>query len=255
MPRTESGRESLEWTEITLSGTSAHGFGRQLRGLSDRIAHGWRTTVSEKTGNPVYVHPSALVIYREDQAFALDHVIPKKGERFNGYDLVIAAQPYRSRTAADFKVGKVLRPLAEALDVGGRMVVVQATGHDPGMEIIRQVWPGEQPFATPRHLLIRSLGASLEETDRDYAFEHTSDEEALFTYAMHALPENADSSSIGTSMLLAAWNAAVYVAQIDGDRMNEALRGTAYLEATESVIQRHGSLWFQDESFVVARLS
>ena len=254
-PRTESGRKHLEWSEVRLTGDAAHGFGRQLRGLGGRIAHGWRTKVSPKTGNPVYVQPSALVIYREDQSFALDHIIPKSGERFSGYDLVVAAQPYRSRTGVDFKVDKVLRPLAESLDVGGRMVVVQATGHDPGMEIIRQVWPDEQPFATPRHMLIRALDASLDEGDASYVVERTTDDEALFTYAMHALPDNPEASSIGTSLLLAAWNAAVYVAQIDGDRMNSALRSTEYLKATESVIQRHGSLWFQDESFVVSRLS
>lgn len=254
IPRSDELLQKMEWSEVRLTGNTAHGFGRQLRSLSETIAHGWRTRVSPKTGNPAYVQPSALVIYREDQAFALDHVIPKRGEQFSAYDLIIAAQPYRSRTDADFKVQKVLLPLARALDVRGRMVVVQATGHDPGMEIIRQVWPDEQPFATPRHMLIRALSKVLEDEPGEFAFEHTADDEALFTYAMHALPDTVEASTIGTSLLLAAWNAAVYVAQIDGDRMNEALRGTEYLEATESVIQRHGSLWFQDESFVLTRV-
>ncbi len=255
VPATERGRATLQWSEVRLEGDTAHGFGRQLRSLSDRIARGWRTTVSEKTGNPIYVQPSVLVIYRDDQAFSLDHVIPKEGVPIPGYDLIIAAQPYRSRTDAAFKVATVLLPLARSLDVAGRMVVVQATGHDPGMEIIRSVWPGEEPFATPRHMLIRALDSALDEEPGDFVFERTSDEEALFTYAMHALPEHAHASTIGTSLLLAAWNAAVYVAQIDGDRMNQALRGTDYLRATERVIHRHGSLWFQDESFVLTRRS
>ncbi|MCH7778247.1 MAG: hypothetical protein IH878_17210, partial [Gemmatimonadetes bacterium] len=66
------------------------------------------------------------------------------------------------------------------------------------------------------------------------------------------LPEEL-SSTIGSSTLLAAWNAAVYVAQIDDDRLVEALGGGAYLQATEAVLKQHGGLWFLDESFVVAR--
>ena len=50
-----------------------------------------------------------------------------------------------------------------------------------------------------------------------------------------------------------AWNAAVYVAQIDDDRLVEALGVSAYLQAAEVVLQDHGGLWFLDESFVVAR--
>ena len=69
---------------------------------------------------------------------------------------------------------------------------------------------------------------------------------------MHALPDEIG-SNIGTSTLLAAWNAAVYVAQIDDERMNEVLKLGSYLDATRSVLQRHGGLWVQDESFVVVR--
>ena len=69
---------------------------------------------------------------------------------------------------------------------------------------------------------------------------------------MHALPEEIG-SNIGTSTLLAAWNAAVYVAQIEDDRLTDVLHNGEYLEATRKVIRRHGGLWFQDESFVVVR--
>jgi hypothetical protein len=59
--------------------------------------------------------------------------------------------------------------------------------------------------------------------------------------------------SIGTSTLLAAWNAAVYVAQIEDDRMTEALATTKYLDITRATLRRHGGLWFNDELFVIAR--
>ena len=63
---------------------------------------------------------------------------------------------------------------------------------------------------------------------------------------MHTLPSEI-SDTIGTSTLFAAWNAAVYVAQIEDQRLSEAISSGAYLQATKEVLQRHGGLWFWDE--------
>ena len=52
---------------------------------------------------------------------------------------------------------------------------------------------------------------------------------------------------------LAAWNAAIYVNQIEEERLDEVVSTGAYLEATQSVLQKHGGLWFNDEAFVVTR--
>jgi hypothetical protein len=60
-------------------------------------------------------------------------------------------------------------------------------------------------------------------------------------------------SNIGNSTLLAAWNAATYVAQIEDTRLHEALSDHNYLEATNSVLQERGGLWFNDETFVISR--
>ena len=60
-------------------------------------------------------------------------------------------------------------------------------------------------------------------------------------------------TSIGTSTLLAAWNAAVYVAQIEDVRLEEVMTDNAYIEATREVLQQYGGLWFWDESFVISR--
>jgi hypothetical protein len=187
-----------------------------------------------------------LVLYRKDHEFALDHLIPRQGAAAADFDLVIAAQPFRARSSAEFKVNRVLAPLAQSLGESGRLVVVQSTGQDPGMEIIRSLWPDEEPFTTPRKSLLTKLAAALD----GFTFEGTDDDDSLFRYEMHALPEDVE-GHIGTSMLLAAWNAAVYVAQIDSHRANEVLKSGGYLDATEDVLHRHGRLWFQDESFVV----
>ena len=53
--------------------------------------------------------------------------------------------------------------------------------------------------------------------------------------------------------MLAAWNAATYVAQIEDERLTAAMGNTAYLDATRAVLRKNGGLWFNDESFIVAR--
>jgi hypothetical protein len=71
---------------------------------------------------------------------------------------------------------------------------------------------------------------------------------------MHTLPsEISAKSSIGTSTLFAAWNAAIYVAQVEDHRVAEAANDSRYLEATSEVLHRHSGLWFYDESFVISR--
>ena len=70
---------------------------------------------------------------------------------------------------------------------------------------------------------------------------------------MHTLPTEIGGRSIGTSTLMAAWNAAVYVAQIEDQRVEQAIADGAFLDATREVLREYGGLWFQDESFVVSR--
>lgn len=243
----------LQWWDVPLRGTTGHELAQEIEKVDPILQQGWQTRSSPTTGNPLYVKPSVLVLYRDDQAFNLHDVIPRQGHYVDGYDLVLAAQPYRSRASAEFKVDRILAPLAENLRDQGRMVVIQSTGHDPGMEIIRAVWPDEQPFATPRHVLVKRLGEILNADGVRFRFEGDGDEHALFTYHLHALPDEVGGSRIGTSTLLAAWNAAVYVAQIDDERLDESLRSGNYVDGTTATLQRHGGLWFQDESFVVVR--
>jgi hypothetical protein len=69
---------------------------------------------------------------------------------------------------------------------------------------------------------------------------------------MHTLPEEIE-KTIGTSTLFAAWNAAIYVAQIEDERVEEATLAGKYLDATAQVLQERGGLWFIDETFVVRR--
>lgn len=256
-PRTSEFADKVRWIDVPLEGNTAHEFFLQMHELDDQLTQNWQTASSAKTGNPVYVTPSVMVVYRADHAFALNDLIPRPtgGPQPFEYDLVLAAQPYRSRTSAQTKVKNVLAPLAKALAPGGRLIVVQSTGHDPGMEIIRRIWPAEDPFATPRNKLIQELDSQLNSNSGSrYGFEGTNDASSLFTYHLHAMP-NEVSNRISTSTTLAAWNAAVYVAQIEDERVADVLMEGKYLEATADVVLKHGGLWFQDESFVVVRHS
>jgi hypothetical protein len=245
---------ALNWKEFALDGHTAHEFDRQLNQLKPLLADWWSVKTSPKTGNPVYAEPSVIVLYRTDHRFVLDDVIPRPGDDALEYDLIVAAQPYRARHTAEVKVRVVLAPLARVLAPGGRMITIQSTGQDPGMEIIRKVWPDEDPFRTPGPVLMQELQRRLAADASDRSYIINTDSHTLFRYALHVMP-NEVSENIGTSTRLAAWNAAVYVAQIDDERITEAITHGAYLDATAEVVARQGGLWFVDESFVVTRRS
>jgi hypothetical protein len=121
------------------------------------------------------------------------------------------------------------------------------------MEIIRKVWPGEDPFTTSRHDILNTLKRNLGRAQRDYNFNTYADRRAVFRYDMHTLPSEVGSGSIGTSTLLAAWNAAIYVAQIEDERLEPVMTDGSYLNATRDVLHERGGLWFHDESYVVSR--
>jgi hypothetical protein len=251
-PKAVSAANSLVWHEVALSGTTSHEFGEQIAALEPFLAKNWQAKHSPKTGNPVYERPVALVLYREDFRFLLDEVIPRQGKVRADYDLVIASQPYRARVPAEFKASKVIAPLVRALGPGGRLLGIHSCGNDPGLEIVKRVWPEENPFQTSRHDILRAVRAELGRDTRHYNFNAYADARAVFRYDMHTLPTEV-SESIGTSTLFAAWNAAVYVAQIDDERLGKVIGERKYLDATRDVLQEHGGLWFLDESYVVSR--
>ena len=252
-PRSMQSAATLNWMDIPLSGNTAHEFHEQIAALQPTLAETWRVRTSEKTGNPLYVRASVLVLYREDHRFLLDQVIPRPGRTGDGYDLIVASQPYRARMPADFKVRRVLAPLSRSLAPGGRLLCIQSHGGDPGLEIVRKIWPDEQPFRTDRHLLLKALKAEIGKSRRDLNYNAYSDRRAIFRYDMHTLPTEIEDSNIGTSTLFAAWNAAIYVAQIEDARLEGVVADGSYLNATRDVLSTYGGLWFYDESFVVSR--
>lgn len=251
-PRKAEAQDAVVWKEVSLTGTTAHKFDQQITDLHDFLGENWQAKHSEKTGNPIYERPVVLVLYREDHRFLLHDIIPKKGEAKADFDLVLASQPYRLRVTAEQKAKNVVAPLVRALRSGGRLLGIHSYGQDPGMELIQKIWPEDNPFHSTRDDIFDAVAGILGEEAADYTFHRTTDDEALFKYQMHTLPVEVD-ANIGTSTLYAAWNAAVYVAQVEDDRLEPEMLGGRYLAATREILQQRDGLWFNDEAYVISK--
>ena len=136
--------------------------------------------------------------------------------------------------------------LIVVLDIGSANTRVLAADVNEG--VLRYRGHGEVESVGMRKGLIAELGSAA----RHYNFNASSDARSIFRYHMHTLPDEV-SGPIGTSTLFAAWNAAIYVAQIEDNRLQEVVRDGRYLEATDRVLKKHGGLWFNDETYVISR--
>jgi SAM-dependent methyltransferase len=255
IPADPSKAAQLVWKEVVLQGATTADFEEQIGALQPFLGENWRATTNPASGASVYERPVVLVIYRQDCRFLLDPILPRRGAVRADFDLIIASQPYRARASTAFKAKRVVAPLAKALAPGGRLIGIHSCGDDPGMEIIQGVWPGEAPFITTRHDLMRATKSALGESARFFNLVPGPDSKARFRYDMHVLPGEIEttSASIGTSTLLAAWNAATYVAQIEDQRLADIMGESDYLHVTKDVLKRRGGLWFNDESYVISR--
>ena len=251
-PKKPIAEKSLVWKELTLEGNTSHEFSEQLNNLEGFLQKNWKARHSERTGNPIYDHPTVMVIYRKDYGFILNQVIPRKENAFADFDLVIASQPYRLRVPAEYKVEKVLLPLTHSLGKGGRLIGIHSAGNDPGMEILKKIWPDDDPFRFKRHQIMDVLKKKLGREKSLYNIKPGSDKSSIFKYEMHSLPNELE-SSIGTSTLFAAWNAVIYVGQVEDQRLEKVMQSRDYLDVTREVLRKHGGLWFFDESFIVSR--
>ena len=250
-PRSPQASKDMIWKEVALKGNSSHEFEQQIVGLQDFLSENWQARAG-RHGNPVYERPVALILYRDDHRFLLDSAIPKRESPQANYDLIIASQPYRAIASAESKAKNVITPLTQALAPNGRLIGIHSMGNDPGMEIVEAVWPGKNPFTVSRHEILEAVKLQLGDEADNYIFSAGSNIDSLFNYEMHTLP-NEIGSSIGTSTLIAAWNAATYVAQVEDDRLEASMHGDAYISATRNVLKKRGGLWFQNESYTITR--
>jgi hypothetical protein len=245
----------MTWHEVALKGSSAGDFEEQIAALTPWLRQNWQAGISARSGNPVYRRPAVLLLYREDQRFLLDPMLPQRGRARADFDLVLLSHAYRAQGPLGFKARRVVAPLVRALGRGGRLVGVQGAGGDPGMEIIREIWPDEHPFIHDRRALMRAVQKELGGAARSFRFHALPDARAIFRFAIHTQDAETDpgEGDIGISTLFGAWVAATYVAQIDDKRLADATSSDAYLDATRAALQRHRGLWFNDEMYVISR--
>ena len=251
-PKSMASSNSMVWKEVALQGGSSHEFAEQLNELRGFLDENWQAGHSPKTGNPIYERPTVLIIYREDHKFLLSDVIPKQDVKKADYDLVLASQPYRLRVSSEVKSRNVLLHLVRSLGRGGRLIGIHSSGDDPGHQILKEIWPNDNPFVSDRHSLLKAVKNELGSDARHYNIKANSDNRSIFKYTMHSLPSELE-ASIGTSTLFAAWNAATYVGQIDEQRLEAAMKSVDYLSITQKALKKYGGLWFNDESYTISR--
>ncbi len=245
---------TMVWHEIALDGSTAGDFEEAIAALQPVLDRNWQVEVSRESGHPLHQTPAVLVIYRRDQRFVLDSIIPERGLARADFDFALLSHPYRAHAPLEFKAGQIVAPTVRALRPNGRLMGVQSYGHDPGQDIIRSMWPGEDPFEHSRHDVMDAVRTELGGQARHYNFHELSDEEAVFQYSIRMLPnEIVGDREIGVSTLLAAWNAASYVYQIEDARLGAVLNKNLYVEATREVLQAKGGLWFNNETYIVSR--
>jgi hypothetical protein len=244
----------MVWKEVALEGASAGDFEEQIAALDPWLGEHWAARISSESGSPVYSTPVVLVLYRRDHKFALSSLVPQRGHARAAYDFILLSQPYRARAPLTFKTSRIITPLVRGLRAHGKLMGVQGYGNDAGMELIREVWPGENPFTAGRSEVLAAVRDDLGDAAGDYQFHRMPDAEAVFSYSVRTLPNEIDASArMGSSTIMAAWNAATYAAQIDDERLAEVMVDERYREATRKVLLRHDGLWFNDELFVITR--
>ena len=160
-------RDPAHGREPQLAGGAAHGQVRARVRRADRGARrpcsttAGRRSRARRRGNPTYVRPSVLVIYREDHEFLLDDVIPRPARPAQRLRLrPRLAAVARADVGAEFKAQKVLAPLARSLAPGGRLLAIQSYGErSRRSRSSSSCGPDENPFQVDRHELLAALRA------------------------------------------------------------------------------------------------
>ena len=247
--KNESKQKKINWNVIKLKGDTSLEFAQQLRKQNEFLEKKWNIEINKKTGNHTYKEPSIMVIYREDQEFNVNELIPNKNNSENKFDLIIASQPYRSRISAEKKVKYVIEPMIRALKPKGKLLTIHASGNDPANEIITKIWPKEKPFPSLGNSIISYLKKNL---DKDLRSRLSFREKRNIKCKLRALPTEI-SNGIATSLIFSAWNASIYVNQMDDDKVMKVEKTKNYEKVVKKVVSKNKGLYFNNEIFVIEK--
>ena len=237
------------WEKLALNGNSSFEFSTQLNNLEVSLKKHWQVERNPKNGNTTYKNPSVIVIYRKDHEMILDNLIPSSNNETNFFDLIIASQPYRSRISEEQKVNYVIKPMINALSKGGKLIITHAYGKDPGTELVKKIWPEDNPFPTLGHDIIKYLKNNLN-TDIIKNFNFHDPE--IFKYSLRALPNEIE-NSISTSLIFSAWNNINYVAQINDEKISLAEKEGSCFKILEEILKKNDGLFFKNEFLFIEK--
>jgi len=247
--KNEIKQKKINWNVIKLKGDTSLEFAQQLRKQNEFLEKKWNIEINKNTGNHTYKEPSIMVIYREDQEFNVNELIPNKNNSENKFDLIIASQPYRSRISAEKKVKYVIEPMIRALKPKGKLLTIHASGNDPANEIITKIWPKEKPFPSLGNSIISYLKKNL---DKDLRSRLSFREKRNIKCKLRALPTEI-SNGIATSLIFSAWNASIYVNQMDDDKVMKVEKTKNYEKVVQKVVSKNKGLYFNNEIFVIEK--
>ena len=242
-------QKKINWHVVKLKGDTSIEFSQQLRKQNEFLEKKWNIEINKKSGNHTYKEPSVMVIYREDQEFNVNELIPTKKKSDNKFDLIIASQPYRSRISAEKKSKYVIEPMIRALKSKGKLLTIHASGKDPANEIIRKIWPKEDPFPSLGNSIISYLKKNL---DKDLLSSLSFGEKRIIKCKLRALPTEI-SGGIATSLVFSAWNASIYVNQMDDDKVMKVEKTKNYEKIVQNIVAKNKGLYFNNEIFVIEK--
>jgi len=242
-------QKKINWRIVSLKGNTSLDFAEQLRDQNSFLEKKWNIEINKKTGNPTYKEPSVMIIYRKDQEFNVNELIPTKNNSANKFDLIIASQPYRSRISAEKKVNYVIKPMINALKSKGKLLTIHASGNDPANKIIKKIWPKENPFPSSGNAIIQYLKENL---DKTLLTKLNFKDKKNIKCKLRALP-NELTGSIATSLIFSAWNASIYINQIDDDKVIKVEKSKNYEKIVKEIIAKNKGLFFNNEMFVIEK--
>ena len=242
-------QKKINWNVVKLKGNTSLDFAEQLRSQNSFLEKKWNIEINKKNGNPTYKEPSVMIIYREDQEFNVNELIPRRNNGTNKFDLIIASQPYRSRISPERKVKYVIEPMIDALKPKGKLLTIHAAGNDPANQIIKKIWPKENPFPSLSNSIIHYLKKNL---DKNLLAKLNFKDKKIIKCKLRALP-NELTGSIATSLIFSAWNASIYVNQIDDDKVIKVEKSKNYEDVVQKIVTKHKGLYFNNEIFVIEK--
>ena len=131
----------------------------------------------------------------------------------------------------------------------GKLLTIHASGKDPANEIIRKIWPKEDPFPSLGNSIVSYLKKNL---DKELLSSLSFGEKRIIKCKLRALPTEI-SGGIATSLVFSAWNASIYVNQMDDDKVMKVEKTKNYEKVVQKIVAKNKGLYFNNEIFVIEK--